>query len=200
MAKPRNPVQLGVVGAAHGIKGEVRVKTFTTDPMALGGYGPLYTGDGRALEVAGIRPAKDVVIIRFKDVADRNAAEQLTGEALYVDRSALPEELEEEEFYHADLVGLEVLDETGEDVGRITAIHNFGAGDILEVRPQEGHTLMIPFTRDAVPEIDPAEGVVRIDSVAAGLESGDAVSDEEEEHPFDRGERPRGPTSAGGNR
>jgi len=210
MAKPRtpagieNPVQLAVIGAAHGIKGEVRVKTFTEDPMALGTYGPLYAVDGRTFTVAAIRPAKEVVIVRFKGIDDRNAAEALNGEALYVDRSALPEKLEEEEFYHADLVGLTVLDETGESLGRVIAVHNFGAGDLLEFREHSGSTVMIPFTRDAVPEIDLSEGVVRIDSVAAGLEEAEAEATSGKEsadlHRFDGGSRPRGPKDAGGNR
>jgi 16S rRNA processing protein RimM len=206
MAKPKtpvqleNPVQLGVIGAAHGIKGEVRVKTFTEDPLGLGGYGPLHLADGRTLTIASLRPAKEVLIVRFAEVADRNAAEAMNGEALFVDRSALPEALEEDEFYHADLVGLAALDETGEDVGRVTAVHDFGAGDLLEIRPAAGPSLMIPFTREAVPAIDLAAGVVRIDSIAAGL-GGDAEAgpDEEAQSGGPR-PRPRGSKEAGGNR
>ncbi|MCT7376425.1 ribosome maturation factor RimM [Chelativorans salis] len=197
MTKPRNPVQLGVVGAAHGIRGELRVKPFTDDPMALGHYGPLFTADGRALTVTSVRPAKDVVIVRFGDVTDRDTAEALTGEALFVDRSALPEELEEEEFYHADLVGLPVFDETREVVGKVVAIHNFGASDILEIRPDAGPTLMVPFTHEAVPRVDIAEGIVHLDSAAAGLDHQKAT--DEDAHP-DPKARPRGPKSAGGNR
>jgi len=208
MAKPKsparleNPVQLAVIGAAHGIKGEVRVKTFTEDPMALRSYGPLHAADGRVFTVAGIRPAKDVVIVRFDGVTDRNMAEVLNGEALFVDRSALPEELEEEEFYHADLIGMAAFDETGESLGRVVAVHNFGAGDLLEIRPRSGQTMMVPFTREAVPEVDLAEGTVRVDSVAAGLGgSEDAPAEEGEAQPgFERVSRPRGPSAAGGNR
>ncbi|WEX09772.1 ribosome maturation factor RimM [Chelativorans sp. AA-79] len=196
-----NPVQLAVIGAAHGIKGEVRVKAFTEDPMALGSYGPLYAADGRSFIVAGIRPAKEVVIVRFKGVDDRNGAEALNGEALFVDRSVLPEELEEDEFYYSDLIGLTVVDETDEDLGRVIAVHNFGAGDLLEFRQESGSTLMIPFTRDAVPEIDFSEGMVRIDSMAAGLDGADAAPEEEtSDRSRHRGSRPRGPKAAGGNR
>jgi len=196
-----NPVQLAVIGAAHGIKGEVRVKPFTEDPLALRSYGPLFTADGRSFFIAGIRPAKEVVIVRFKGIDDRNAAEALNGEALFVDRSALPEKLDEEEFYHADLVGLSVLDETGENLGRVIAVHNFGAGDLLEFRENSGTTVMIPFTQDAVPEIDLSEGMVRIDSVAAGLDQAEAAAKETPDRPqFDGGSRPRGPKTAGGNR
>ena len=115
MSKLQNPVQMAVIGAAHGIKGELRVKTFTGDPLALADYGPLYARDGRAFEIADIRPANEVVVVRFKGVDDRNAAEALTGTELFVDRSALPEDMDEDEFYHADLVGLAVRDETGAD-------------------------------------------------------------------------------------
>ena len=170
MARPRKPVQLGIIGAPFGVKGELRVKSFTEDPMALGSYGPLLTRSGRVLEVAGLRPAKGVVIVRFEGVTDRNAAEALRGEALFVDRTALPEALEEEEYYYADLVGLQVVDETGEEVGRIVAVHNFGAGDVLEVQPGSGSTVMIPFTRDAVPRVEVVEGVIGIDRAAAGLD------------------------------
>lgn len=171
MTRPRNPVQLAIVGTAHGIRGEVRVKPFTEDPLALADYGPLYTHDGRPLTIAAIRPAKGVVIVRFDGIADRNAAETLAGEALFVDRSALPAELEEEEFYHADLVGLRVLDEADAEHGTVVAIHNFGAGDILEIRPASGPTRMIPFTRAAVPAIDFGNGTIRIDREAAGFDT-----------------------------
>lgn len=169
MAKPKNPVQLGVIGAAHGIRGELRVKTFTEDPMALGDYGPLHTAAGRALVVKDIRPAKGVAVVRFDGVTSRNDAEALNGEALFVDRSALPEDLDEEEFYYADLIGLSVFDETNTTLGKVAAVHDFGAGDLLEVRPVRGPTYMIPFTRDAVPDIDLGQGIIRVDSAAAGL-------------------------------
>lgn len=181
MAKAENPVQLGVIGAAHGIRGEVRVKVYTEDLAALGGYGPLFTGDGRALVVKDIRPAKGIAIVRFEGVTSRNEAEALNGEALFVDRSALPEDLEDEEFYHTDLIGLTVLDETGKTIGKVVAIHDFGAGDLLEVRPASGPTHMIPFTRDAVPKIELSEGVIRVDSMAAGLNG--QVATESESQP-----------------
>lgn len=169
MAKLENPVQLGVIGAPHGIKGEVRVKTFTDDPTSLGDYGPLTTEDGMTLTVQSMRTSKTVVIVRFKEVHDRNAAEMLNGKRLFVERSALPDDLEEEEFYHADLIGVEVRDEAGETIGRITAVQNFGAGDILEVRPQHGNSVFIPFTRLAVPAIDLRNGTVTVNREMAGL-------------------------------
>jgi 16S rRNA processing protein RimM len=198
--KPKNPVQMAVIGAAHGIKGELRVKTFTGDPLALGGYGPLYARDGRAFEIEDIRPAGEIVVVRFKGVRDRTAAEGLTGTELFVDRSVLPPE-EEDEFYHADLVGLTVRDETGGEAGKVTAVQNFGGGDILEITYAGRKGLLIPFSQAAVPEVNVAGGFIRIDPVAAGLTE-DADEDGRPDKPglFDPNTRSRGPKGAGGNR
>ncbi|PWJ80119.1 16S rRNA processing protein RimM [Pseudaminobacter salicylatoxidans] len=194
MPKPENPIQMAVIGAPHGVRGELRVKTFTGDPLALGDYGPLFSKDGRAFEVIDIRPAKTVVVVRFKGVNGRDAAEALNGTELFIDRSALPDDGEEDEFYHADLIGLAVKDETGAAVGRVTAVQNFGGGDILEISHAGRKGVLVPFTEAAVPEIDIKAGFLRIDTVAAGLveESGD------EEQGADA--RERGPKDAGGDR
>ncbi|AMS39920.1 MULTISPECIES: ribosome maturation factor RimM [Aminobacter] len=198
MAKPQNPIQMAVIGAAHGIKGELRVKTFTGDPLALADYGPLYAKDGRAFEIAAIRPANEVVVVRFKGVADRNAAEALTGTELFVDRSALPDDGDEGEFYHADLVGLQVRDETGAPVGKVFAVQNYGGGDILEIQYQGRKGVLIPFTQAAVPVVDVSGGFVAIDTVAAGLVDDEDDEDAPSDGEFDK--RPRGPKDAGGNR
>ncbi|MER8389601.1 ribosome maturation factor RimM [Mesorhizobium sp. M0166] len=199
MSKPQNPVQMAVIGAAHGIKGELRVKSFTGDPLALADYGPLYTRDGRAFQIVDIRPANTVVVVRFKGVNDRNAAEALAGTELFVDRSVLPDEGEEDEFYHADLVGLEVKDDTGAVIGKVVAVHNFGGGDILDVTLAGRKGVLIPFTQAAVPDVSIAGGFVRVDPAAAGLvedEDGEPAGDDG----FDPKGRPRGPRDAGGNR
>lgn len=169
MAKLENPVQMAVIGAPHGIRGEVRVKTFTGDPMALGDYGPLQTADGRTFTVAAIRPAKNVVVVRFREIGSREAAEAVTGTELFIDRSALPDDLEEDEFYHADLIDLAVRDETGAVIGKVVAIQNFGGGDIVEIALAGRRTAMVPFTLAAIPEISVRDGFVRVDSAAAGL-------------------------------
>ncbi|TIP12700.1 ribosome maturation factor RimM [Mesorhizobium sp.] len=199
MTKPQNPVQMAVIGAAHGIKGELRVKTFTGDPLALADYGPLYARDGRAFQIVDIRPANTVVVVRFKGISDRNAAEALAGTELFVDRSMLPDDGEEDEFYHADLVGLAVRDDTGADIGKVVAVHNFGGGDILDVTLGERKGVLIPFTQAAVPDVSIVEGFLRVDPAAAGL-----IDDEDSEAPgrdgFDPKGRPRGPKDAGGNR
>ncbi|GLS30189.1 16S rRNA processing protein RimM [Mesorhizobium albiziae] len=205
MSKLKKPVQMAVIGAAHGIKGELRVKTFTGDPLALADYGPLYARDGRAFEITAIRPANEVVVVRFKGIADRNAAEALTGIELFVDRSALPEELEDDEFYHADLVGLAVQDETGGTLGKVTAVQNFGGGDLLEIALDNRQTVLVPFTAAAVPQIAVSAGFIRVDPVAAGLvddedDEGEDGGDGDDAAGFITRRRPRGPKDAGGNR
>jgi len=189
----KNPVQMAVIGAAHGIKGEVRVKSFTADPEALGDYGPLHTRDGRIFEVLGIRPAGTVVVVRFKGVSDRTGAEALNGTELYVERDALPEADDADEFYYADLIGLAVRDMAGETIGKVAAIQNFGAGDILEIVHRGEPGVLVPFTAAAVPQIDVGGGFIVVDPHAAGLE-GDG------DESFDPDDRPRGPKDAGGNR
>jgi 16S rRNA processing protein RimM len=163
------PVLLAIIGAPHGIRGEVRVKTFTGDPLAIGSYGPLSDEEGRAFVVRSVRAGKGVVIVAFEGVGTREEAEALKGRSLHVPRGALPEELDEDEFYHADLVGLAVVDEAGQAVGTVAAVHNFGAGDILELALSHGRAVMIPFSRAAVPNVDLELGQMRVDRVAAGL-------------------------------
>lgn len=204
MSALKNPVQMAVIGAAHGIKGELRVKTFTGDPAALGDYGPLQARDGRVFHVQSARPQGTVVVVRFKGVSTREAAEALNGTELFVDRSALPANLEEDEFYHADLAGLSVHgDEAGTVIGRVVSVQNFGGGDILVVTLSTGKEALIPFTAAAVPQVAVSAGFLRVDPVAAGL-----VDDEDENDPdgrdaqgnFDARRRPRGPADSGGNR
>jgi len=139
-------VLLGAVIGAHGIKGEVRVKTFTLTPDALGAYGPLTTDDGRRLLIGALRAGKPgEAVVRFDGVADRNAAEALKGRQLFVPREALPAP-EEDEFYHADLVGLAVEDTSNTALGRVRALHNFGAGDVMEIETPSGATEFVPFS------------------------------------------------------
>ncbi|MGH6876885.1 MAG: ribosome maturation factor RimM [Rhizomicrobium sp.] len=147
-------ILLGVVVSAQGLGGEVRVKTFTEAPERLSAYGPLRTPDGRILEVATARAVKsDSAIVRFRGVDDRSSAETLANTILLVSRSALPATAREE-FYHADLIGLRVHDNEGRILGEIRAIHNYGAGDVIEIQRGDGGTLLLPFTKDFVPHID----------------------------------------------
>ena len=151
------PLVLAVVGAPHGVRGEVRVKAFAADPTALGKYGVLQANDGRALEIERLRPAKDVVIVKFRGVDDRSAAEALNGVELSVDQSALPAP-GEDEFYHADLIGLEAFDPSGTPIGRVVTVQNHGAGDILEIAPPRRPSILVLFTKVNVPDIDVTAG------------------------------------------
>ena len=152
-------VCLGQIGAAHGVRGEVRLRSFTADPAAIANYGPLETEDGRVIEIQSLRPAKDHFVATLSGVADRNAAAALVSVKLYVPRERLPKPEEPDEFYHADLVGLAVVDRAGQQLGTVVAIHNFGAGDLIEVRQAEGApTQLLPFDAATVPEIDVAAG------------------------------------------
>jgi 16S rRNA processing protein RimM len=150
---------LGQIGAAHGVRGEVRLHSFTADPQAIAGYGSLETDDGRVFEIESLRPAKNHLVAKLAGITSRSAAEQLTNIKLYVPRERLPAPVEADEFYHADLIGLAVVDRAGEKLGTVVAIHNFGAGDLIEVRQGEGEpTQMLPFDEATVPEIDLAAG------------------------------------------
>ncbi|MCX8293233.1 ribosome maturation factor RimM [Phyllobacterium sp. 0TCS1.6A] len=178
MKKLNDPVQLAIIGAAHGTRGELRVKTFTEDALAIADYGPLYDATGRAFEILDIRPAKTVVVVRFRGVNDRNAAEALNGTELFVDRSQLPADLDEDEYYHSDLIGLDALDAQGQRYGRISAMFDFGGGDLIELTIPGKRPMLIPFTQAAVPHVDLAAGHIIVDPVAAGLLP-DADDDEE---------------------
>ena len=149
-------IRVARIGAAHGIRGEVKLWSFMESPMAVADYGPLETEDGaRAFEIESLRPAKDHLVARIAGVADRDAAAKLTNTDLFVPRERLPAIEEEDTFYYADLVGLAAVTAEGEAVGTVSAVHNFGAGDIIEIAPAGGgQTLMLPFTEAAVPEVD----------------------------------------------
>jgi len=152
-------VCLGQIGAAHGVRGEVRLRSFTADPAAIASYGPLESEDGRIFEIETMRPAKGHFVATLAGIADRNAAERLVNIKLYVPRERLPAPDEVNEFYHADLVGLAVVDRSGLKRGTVIAIHNFGAGDLIEVRPEAGDkTELLPFDAATVPEVDLAAG------------------------------------------
>ncbi len=148
-------VLIGVFGAPHGVRGEMRLKSYTADPAAVVDYGPVFTEDGRRFVLKLVRPLKDdMVVVRAEGVADRDAAARLTNVRLYVPREKLPEP-EEEEFYHSDLVGLRVETAEGEALGTVAAVVDFGAGDLLEIRrPAGGPTVLLPFTKAFVPTID----------------------------------------------
>jgi 16S rRNA processing protein RimM len=151
------------IGAAHGLRGQVKLWTFTEDPLAVKQYGPLSTKDGTLqFEVTQVREAKDHLVATLKGIATRNDAERLNGVELYVAREKLPA-TEHDEYYHADLIGLAASTTADEPFGRVIAIHNFGAGDIIEIAPPQGPTLLLPFTNAVVPTVDLAGGRVVIE-------------------------------------
>lgn len=184
MAKLENPVLMGKIGAAQGLRGEVRVSSYTDDPTAIGDYGNLVTKDGRVFEVLEVRESKNVVIVRFRGVNDRNAAEALNGTELYIDRSNLPDdELEEDEFFYSDLEGLEAKDAEGKSYGLVSAVYDFGAGDLLELKGPGRRPTLIPFTEAAVLEIDLEGGSILIDPLAAGLIDNPEDGKDDPDHP-----------------
>lgn len=174
-AARESKVCLGVISGAHGIRGEVKIKAFGDDPLAIGAYGPLSdeTG-GTMIEITSLRPNKGGVVARIAGVGDRNQAEALKGLKLYVARSALPEAAQDE-YYHADLVGLSVELSDGKPMGQVIAVQDFGAGPMLEIRlsgaaqaedaaeAKPVNTLLAPFTRKIVPEVDLAGGRLVLD-------------------------------------
>jgi 16S rRNA processing protein RimM len=158
-----NPILMARIGGPHGIKGEVRVKVFGDDPQTLNDYGSLRTLDGRKFKIMRMRVAKNVQIVKFKGVNFRDEAEALNGTELYIDRSMLPDDMDEGEFYVTDLIGCQVVDGDGNFVGTVKAVPNFGAGDLLEItRPGVGQTSLIEFTRRNVPAIDLAARTVTV--------------------------------------
>jgi len=156
---------MGVVGAAHGVRGAIRIKSFTDVPEAIADYGALEDESGArrfTLRVVGLAKGDGMVIAKLSAVANRDEAEALRGLRLYAPRAALPATADDE-FYHADLVGLAALREDGSELGRIIAVHDFGAGDVIEIERAEGRPVLVPFTRAAVPVVDVAGGRVVID-------------------------------------
>jgi 16S rRNA processing protein RimM len=167
-------VLLGVVAAPHGVRGLVRIKSYTEDPMAVAAYGPLSDESGRKeYRVEALSAARGAVLARIEGVADRTAAEALRGLRLYVERTRLPE-TGEREWYEADLIGLAAVGTDGRDWGKVIAFHDFGAGSVIEV----SGGVMLPFTDEVVPEIDLSGGKVVIDPPAGLLAGGGEKEDE----------------------
>jgi 16S rRNA processing protein RimM len=166
---------LGQIGAAHGVRGEVRLRSFTAEPEAVAAYGPLETDDGRVLQIESLRAAKDHFVATLSGIHDREAAAQLANLKLYVPRERLPEIAEADEFYHADLIGLAAVDRTGRHLGSVVAVHNFGAGDLIEVRlDAKAETELIAFNETNVPAVDLGAGRIVIEPSPSVTEGGEA--------------------------
>ncbi len=180
MTGSENRVCLAVVAGAHGVRGLVKLKSFTADPLDVGTYGALSDEKGqRFFEVTVKGMVKNAVLVSIAGVGDRDQAQALQGTRLYVSRDALPEPEDEEEFYNADLIGLRVEDSSGALLGTVKAMHNFGGGDLLEVLPGEeaggGKSWLLPFTRQVVPVVDIEGGRVVVDPPQE-VETGEAGS------------------------
>jgi 16S rRNA processing protein RimM len=161
---------LGQIGAPHGVRGEVRLHSFTAEPAAIAIYGPLETEDGRVFKIESLRPAKHAFVAKLSGIDDRDAAERLTNIKLYVPRERLPP-AEPDEFYHADLIGLRAVDYAGRECGTVVAVHNFGAGDLIELQPPDGaKTELLPFDAATVPEVNLADGFLIVEVPATGAE------------------------------
>ncbi|MFT3972868.1 MAG: ribosome maturation factor RimM [Amaricoccus sp.] len=162
MAEPANHTCVGALAGAFGVHGEVRLKSFCAEPAAIASYAPLVTEDGRSFGVRLLRPIPGAFAARLSGVLTREQAEALKGLRLYAPRDRLPP-LEDDEFYHADLIGLAVFDTGGAEIGRVRAVLDHGAGDILEVARPGAAELLVPFTRAAVPTVDLAGGRLVVD-------------------------------------
>ena len=172
MAERGRLICVGAVAGAFGVRGEARVKSFCAEPEAIADYGPLVTEDGaRSFTIRLTRPVKGGFAARLSGVETREQAEALRGTRLCVPRERLPEPAEEE-FYHADLVGLAVVDTGGAELGRVMAVHDFGAGDVIEIDRGGGKSVMIPFTRAVVPRVDLAAGRIVADPPPGTFDDG----------------------------
>jgi 16S rRNA processing protein RimM len=171
-------ILVGRVSGAFGVRGEVRISTYTEDPLALGRYKTLLRDDGaKALTVTSARVAKGGIIARCPEITTKEQADALRGLRLHVHRDSLPAPTDKDEFYLADLIGLSAATPEGEALGKVKAVHNFGAGDILEIDPGSGRsTLYLPFTYAHVPQVEIAEG--RIVAILP-VDDPDAPSEEE---------------------
>ena len=151
-----NKVRVARIGAPHGVRGEIKLWSFTQDPVAVADYGPLETQDGkRHFEIESMRAAKDHFVVRIAGIGDRTAAETLTNTDLFVPRDRLPPIENDDTWYHADLIGLAAVTPDGVALGTVSALHNFGAGDLIEIATaQGGEPLLLPFTDAVVPEVD----------------------------------------------
>jgi 16S rRNA processing protein RimM len=173
-AQPSARICVAAVAGAHGVMGQVRLKPFTEVPEDCLAYGPLSNADGsRTFAVKLTGQVKGMLLARIDGVTDRNQAEAMRGTRFYVDRAALPEPESDDEYYHADLIGLSAVLQDGTVLGRVQAVYDFGAGDTLELTgTADGKALLVPFTLAIVPEVDIANGRLIVDPPEGLLDGG----------------------------
>jgi 16S rRNA processing protein RimM len=155
-------ILVATIGAPHGVSGEVRLKSHTEDPLAFAQYGPLCDDQGTAHEVLSARLAKSVIIVRFREIDNRDAAQALTGKKLFAARSALPDPDETDQYYLADLIGLQVLDLSGQIMGKVVLADDYGAGGVVEIAFDNGQREMFAFTQENFPRIDLQAGTIQL--------------------------------------
>jgi len=173
MIQQQKSILMAVIGAAHGLKGEVRIKSFSDDPFALSRYHVFYDNEGRKFRILNLRQHKAQIIAQIEGVTNRDGAQLLRGVQLFVDRQFFDDDLEEDEFYQADLIGFHALTfdgtDMGEEIGHISGFFNFGAGDLVEISDKKGKSWLVPFSHMAVPVIDKDKRQIGVDRLAAGL-------------------------------
>jgi len=186
---------IGAVAGAHGVKGQFKVKPFTAAPRDIVSFGPVWAGNRQlTLSVMGMTAA-GMVIVKAAGIDDRDSATVLRGATLEVDREALPD-TEADEIYHADLIGVSVETVAGDNLGRLVALHDFGAGEIAEVKPPSGPTLMLPFGPAFVPEIDLAAHRIVV-APPEGLLADELPEPADDKGPDDKGVSGRGNSRRG---
>ncbi len=173
MAEPAGHTCVGAIAGGFGVQGAVRLKSFCADPAAIAAYAPLVTEDGRSFGVRLLHPIPGAFAARLTGIASREAAEALKGTRLYARRDRLPA-LPDDEFYHADLIGLVVVDTGGAPLGTVRAVLDHGAGDILEIARPGAPDLLLPFTRTVVPTVDLAAGRLVADPPEGLIDAGPA--------------------------
>ncbi|CUH39569.1 Ribosome maturation factor RimM [Jannaschia seosinensis] len=172
----KDHVCLGAVMGSYGVRGEARVKSFCAEPSALGDYGPLLDDTGRTLSLTVLRPIKGGYAVRLSGVSNKEAADALRGQRLWAPRAALPA-LPDDEFYHSDLIGLSCVDTGGAELGRVHAVLDHGAGDLLELRSKGGSPVLVPFTQAIVPTVDLAARRIVIDPPPGLLDDDETAAD-----------------------
>jgi 16S rRNA processing protein RimM len=162
--EPSGLILLGRIAGAQGLRGEVKINSFTADPEAIAAYGPLTSPDGRRFVIERVRHLKGgSVVAALEGVRDRGAAEALHGAELYVARDQLPDS-DEDEWYYEDLIGLKAVSPEGDEIGEVVSVQNFGAGDLLEIRPADARqSVFVPFTKAAVPLVDVKQERIVVD-------------------------------------
>lgn len=187
MAKEKDRVCLGAVVGVHGVRGEVKVRSFAEVPEDIDSYGPVENESGdKVFEIKVTGHSKELLRIKIRGIDDRNTALSLKGTGFYVERDKLPQLEDEEEFYHADLIGLKAkLSSSQEVVGEIVGIYNFGAGDLLDIKiASTGKSELLPFTKEYVPTVNIKDGYIIVESVFLNF----AADDDEDFDPQEEGD------------